>query len=126
MPVQHLGYNLNWCKNELKINQTDLIVKLLRQFGMEDCKAVKTPCNGNFLNEIGCNLLDDVIKVTLSQQAIGSLNYLAHHTQPDVLFTVDQLSKYSIKPNQFHWSSLKHMLHYMKGTKNECSVYKQQ
>ncbi|MBW0526203.1 hypothetical protein O181_065918 [Austropuccinia psidii MF-1] len=33
-PTQHLGYNLNWSKNELKINQTDLIIKLLRQFGM--------------------------------------------------------------------------------------------
>ncbi|MBW0576681.1 hypothetical protein O181_116396 [Austropuccinia psidii MF-1] len=60
-PMQHLGYNLKWCNNELKINQTDLIVKLLRQFGMEECKSVKTPCNGNFLNEIGCKSSDDVI-----------------------------------------------------------------
>ncbi|MBW0588597.1 hypothetical protein O181_128312, partial [Austropuccinia psidii MF-1] len=28
-PTQHLGYNLTWSKNELKINQTDLIIKLL-------------------------------------------------------------------------------------------------
>ncbi|MBW0540675.1 hypothetical protein O181_080390 [Austropuccinia psidii MF-1] len=97
-PTQHLGYNLIWCKNELKINQTDLIVKLLRQFEMEDCKSVKTPCNGNFLNKIGRGSTDDVI----------------------------ELSKYSTKPNQSHWNSLKHLLRYVKGTKDKCLVYQQQ
>ncbi|MBW0563614.1 hypothetical protein O181_103329 [Austropuccinia psidii MF-1] len=61
-PTQHLGYNLEWSSNKLRINQTDLIVKLLRQFEMQDSKPVKTPCNGNFLNEINSNLLDDTIQ----------------------------------------------------------------
>ncbi|MBW0514073.1 hypothetical protein O181_053788 [Austropuccinia psidii MF-1] len=125
-PTQHLGYNSIWCKNELKINQTDLIVKLLRQFEMEDCKSVKTPCNGNFLNKIGRGPMDDVIEVTHFQQAIGSLNYLAHYTRPDVLFTVNQILRYSTKPNQSHWNALKHLLRYVKGTKDKCLVYKQQ
>ncbi|MBW0566595.1 hypothetical protein O181_106310 [Austropuccinia psidii MF-1] len=125
-PTQHLGYNLNWSKDELKINQTDLIVKLLRQFGMNECKLVKTPCNGNFLNEIGTNLLEDILEVTSFQQAIGSLNYLAHHTRPDILFTTNQLSKYSLKPNQCHWNALKRLLRYLNGTKDKCLVYKQQ
>ncbi|MBW0469796.1 hypothetical protein O181_009511 [Austropuccinia psidii MF-1] len=124
-PTQHLGYNLNWSKNELKINQTHLIIKLLIQFGMNECKSVKTPCNGNFLNEIGTNLSEDVLEVTSFQQGIGSLNYLAHHTRPDIFFTKNQLSKYSLKPNQCHWNALKHLLHYLNGTKDKCLVYKQ-
>ncbi|MBW0572690.1 hypothetical protein O181_112405, partial [Austropuccinia psidii MF-1] len=125
-PTQHIGYNLKWCNNELKINQMDLIVKLLRQFGMEDCKSVKTPCNGNFPNEIGCKSSNAIIKVTLFQQAIGSLNYLAHHTRPDVLFTVNQLSKYSTKLSQPHWNALKHLFCYLNGTKDKSLVYRQQ
>ncbi|MBW0580911.1 hypothetical protein O181_120626 [Austropuccinia psidii MF-1] len=97
-PTQHLGYNLNWSKNELKINQTDLIVKLLRQFSINECKPVKTPCNCNFLNEIGTNLSEDIL----------------------------ELSKYSLKPNQCHWNALKHLLRYLNGTKDKCLVYKQQ
>ncbi|MBW0531393.1 hypothetical protein O181_071108 [Austropuccinia psidii MF-1] len=62
-PTQNLGYNLEWSSNKLKINQTDLIVKLLRQFEMQDSKPVKTPCNGNFLNEINSNLSDDAIQL---------------------------------------------------------------
>ncbi|MBW0470561.1 hypothetical protein O181_010276 [Austropuccinia psidii MF-1] len=125
-PTQHLGYNLKWCDNELKINQMDLIVKLLRQFGMEECKSVKTPCNGNFLNKIGCKSSHAIIKVTLFQQAIRSLYYLAHHTRPDVLFTVNQLSKYSTKPSQSHWNALKHLFCYLNGTKDKSLVYRQQ
>ncbi|MBW0498669.1 hypothetical protein O181_038384 [Austropuccinia psidii MF-1] len=79
-PTQHLGYNLNWSKNELKINQTDLIIKPLRQFGMNEY----------------------------------------------ILFTTNQLSKYSLNPNQCHWNSLKHLICYLNGTKDKCLVYKQQ
>ncbi|MBW0516627.1 hypothetical protein O181_056342 [Austropuccinia psidii MF-1] len=125
-PTQHLGYNLNWGKNVLNINQTDLIIKLLRHCGMDKCKSVKTPCNGNFLSKIGSNLSEEALEVTLFQQAIGSLNYLAHHTRPDILFTTNQLSKNSLKPNQYHWSALKHLLRYLSGTKDRCLVYKQQ
>ncbi|MBW0581241.1 hypothetical protein O181_120956 [Austropuccinia psidii MF-1] len=117
-PTLHLGYNLEWSNNNLKINQTDLIVKLLRQFEMQDSKTLKTPCNGNFLNEINSNLSDDAIQATSFQQAIGSSNYLAYHTRPDVIFTINQLSKHSIKPNQCHWHALKHLLCYLNGTKD--------
>ncbi|MBW0469395.1 hypothetical protein O181_009110 [Austropuccinia psidii MF-1] len=125
-PTQNLGYNLEWSNNKLKINQTDLIVKLLRQFEMQDSKPVKTPCKGNFLNEINSNLSDDAIQVTSFQQAVGSINYLAHHTRPDVMFTINQLSKNSIKPNQCHWNALKHLLCYLNRTIDKCLVYKQQ
>ncbi|MBW0584963.1 hypothetical protein O181_124678 [Austropuccinia psidii MF-1] len=125
-PTQHLGYNLEWSSHELKINQNDLIVKLLRQFEMQDSKPVKTPCNGNFLNKINSNLSDNTIQVTSFQQAIGSINYPAHNTRPDVMFTINQLSKHLIKPNQCHWNALKHLLRYLNGTKDKCLVYKQQ
>ncbi|MBW0573521.1 hypothetical protein O181_113236, partial [Austropuccinia psidii MF-1] len=96
------------------------------QFEVQESKPVKTPCNGNFLNEINSNLSDDAIQATSFQQTIGSINYLAHHTRPDVMFTINQLSKHSIKPNQCHWNALKHLLRYLKGTKDKCLVYKPQ
>ncbi|MBW0488907.1 hypothetical protein O181_028622 [Austropuccinia psidii MF-1] len=92
---------------------------------MDKCKPVKTPCNGNFLNELESGSSDQVIDTTLFQQAIGSINYLAHHTRPDILFTVNQLSQYSTKPNQCHWNGLKHLLRYLKGTKDKCLTYTQ-
>ncbi|MBW0470060.1 hypothetical protein O181_009775 [Austropuccinia psidii MF-1] len=93
---------------------------------MQESKPVKTPCNGNFLKEIKSNLSDNTVQVTSFQQAIGSINYLAHHTRPDMIFTVNQLSKHSTKPKQLHWSALKHLLCDLNGTKDKCLVYKQQ
>ncbi|MBW0478672.1 hypothetical protein O181_018387 [Austropuccinia psidii MF-1] len=122
-PTQHLGYTLKWSTDKILISQTDLITRLLQQFNMDECKSVKTPCNGNFLNELESGISDQVLDKTLLQQAIGSINYLAHHTQPDILFTVNQLSRYSTKPNQCHWNGLKHLLRYLKGSKDKCLVY---
>ncbi|MBW0496149.1 hypothetical protein O181_035864 [Austropuccinia psidii MF-1] len=79
-PTQHLGYSLTWNKDKLIINQSDLINKLLRQFNMKDSKLVKTPCNGTLLNELDSVTTDESIEVTLFQQAIGTINYISHHT----------------------------------------------
>ncbi|MBW0527014.1 hypothetical protein O181_066729 [Austropuccinia psidii MF-1] len=98
-PTQNLGYTLKWRSDKIMINQTDLITKTLQKFNMNDCKPVKTPCNGNFLNEVESGISNEVLNVTLFQQAIGSINYLAHHTRPDILFTVNQLSRYSKNQN---------------------------
>ncbi|MBW0551936.1 hypothetical protein O181_091651 [Austropuccinia psidii MF-1] len=32
------------------------------------------------------------------------------------MFTVNQLSKYSLKPNAKHWTAVKHLLRYLKNT----------
>ncbi|MBW0534729.1 hypothetical protein O181_074444 [Austropuccinia psidii MF-1] len=81
---------------------------------MIDCKAVKTPCNGNFLQEIDNYL--ETINLTEFQQVIFSLNYLAQHSRPDIMFTVNQLSRFSTKPTTKQWTALKHLLRYLKGT----------
>ncbi|MBW0518069.1 hypothetical protein O181_057784 [Austropuccinia psidii MF-1] len=51
--------------------------------------------------------------VTLS---IGTLNYIAQHTRPDILFTVNVLSRYSTHPTAKHWVALKHLLRYLQAS----------
>ncbi|MBW0554577.1 hypothetical protein O181_094292 [Austropuccinia psidii MF-1] len=121
--TQHLGYMLKWSTDKILISQTDLITRLLQQFNMDECKSLKTTCNGNFLDELESNISDQVLDKMLFQQAIGSIKYLAHHTQPDILFRVNQPSQYSTKPNQCHRNGLKHLLTYLKGSKDKCLVY---
>ncbi|MBW0551195.1 hypothetical protein O181_090910 [Austropuccinia psidii MF-1] len=94
-PTQDLVYTIMWNKSKIQLSQTDLILKLLDQNDMEDCKPVKTPCNGNLLQEI--ESIEEPIKTTKYQQIIGSLNYLAQHTRPDIMFTTSSL--FSFFPN---------------------------
>ncbi|MBW0532569.1 hypothetical protein O181_072284 [Austropuccinia psidii MF-1] len=92
---------------------------------MQHSNPAKPPCNGNLLSQIDSDTTDESIEVTLFQQAVGTTNYLAHHTRPDILLIINQLSRYSFKPSRCHWNALKHLLCYLKGTKNICFIYYQ-
>lgn len=58
------------------------------------------------------------------QVAIGSLLYAAQTTRPDISFAVGTLSKFNSNPGREHWSGVKRVLRYLKGTKNAKIVYK--
>jgi hypothetical protein len=47
---------------------------------------------------------------------VGSLNYLACCTRPDIAFCVSQLAKYSNAPTQAHWDVAVNCLRYLRGT----------
>ncbi|MBW0520276.1 hypothetical protein O181_059991 [Austropuccinia psidii MF-1] len=116
-PTQHLGYMITWHKDgSLGLSQSDLIRKILYDNDMSDSKGGKTPCNGKFYTEIDDE--GEIIAITAYQRAIGSLNYLAQHTQPDIMFTINQLLRYSIKPTIKHWTAIKHPMRYLKATIN--------
>ncbi|MBW0509047.1 hypothetical protein O181_048762 [Austropuccinia psidii MF-1] len=108
-PTQHLGYRLDWkTNNSVGLSQADLIKKLLHDNDMADSKRVKTPCNGNLMIEI--DKKGEVVRVNSYKLSVGSLNHFAQHTRPDIMFTVNKLSRFSTKPTTTHWTALKHLL----------------
>ncbi|MBW0521050.1 hypothetical protein O181_060765 [Austropuccinia psidii MF-1] len=124
-PTQHLGYMIVWHDDGfLSLGQSDLVKRLLHDNNMSESKGVKTPCNGNFHTEIEDE--GEVVAITSFQQAIGSLNYLAQHTRPDIMFTVNQLSHYSVKPTVKHWTLIKHLMRYLKATLNYSLLFTKQ
>ena len=54
--------------------------------------------------------------LTLHRQAIGSLTHLMVCTRPDTCFIVSKLSQYCEKPTCEHWTAVKHVFRYLKGT----------
>ncbi|XP_055916035.1 uncharacterized protein LOC129948908 [Eupeodes corollae] len=52
------------------------------------------------------------------QQAIGSLLFAAQCTRPDICFTVNKLSKFNNCPGREHWTAVKRLFRYLKGTKS--------
>ncbi|CAL9004065.1 unnamed protein product [Prunus brigantina] len=48
--------------------------------------------------------------------AIGALMYLAQCTRPDIAFSVNLLARYSSAPTSRHWTGIKHILRYLRGT----------
>ena len=60
----------------------------------------------------------EIIDPTLYQSAVGSLLYLSGWTGLDIAFVVSQVAKFCFSPTKEHWSAVKRILRYLKGTPN--------
>ena len=80
---------------------------------MENCKPVSTPMT------VGLKLSKDdgaaQADGRIYRSLIGSLLYLTA-TRPDIVFTVNYLSRFMQNPSQIHFVAAKRVLRYLKGT----------
>jgi hypothetical protein len=54
------------------------------------------------------------------RNAIGSLLYCSTWTRPDIAYSVNSLSRFVENPAPAHWTALKRVIRYLKGTRDEC------
>jgi hypothetical protein len=52
----------------------------------------------------------------VTQTTVGALLYLAIATRPDILYVVRVLLRLSKNPGPCHWTAVKHLFCYLKGT----------
>ncbi|UYV65557.1 hypothetical protein LAZ67_3004689 [Cordylochernes scorpioides] len=50
------------------------------------------------------------------QEALGMLMFLAVNTRPDIAYITSKLSQYSRQPKQMHWTAIKRVMRYLRGT----------
>lgn len=99
------------------IGQTEYATKLLERFGMQDSKPVKTPSDtGGRLTKRGAG--EQTVDGEKYQAAVGSLLYLSTRTRPDMAFAVGIVARFCSGPTQEHWTALKRILRYLRGTHN--------
>jgi hypothetical protein len=81
---------------------------------MTKCNPSKTPVDAN----IKLNDTTDTNKCnkTEFQSLLGQLYHLCTISRPDINFIVHELSKYSQNPSMEHFSILKRILRYLKGS----------
>jgi hypothetical protein len=114
-PSQHLGYTLDWKEDgTVHINQADFIQKILFDFNMHKSNPVRAPAPMD-LHKIVASKAPAFNQKTY-QKAVGMLNYLALHTRPNITFAINLLAQFTSSPNEAHWSAVKHMLQYLRGT----------
>lgn len=90
---------------------------------MQNCKTRTTPCeidlNTIMNNEDGIAACEKEYRIL-----IGSLIYVMTSTRPDICYTVTKLSQNLNKPRTVHLTRAKQVLRYLKGTKNQCLVFR--
>ncbi|UYV78617.1 hypothetical protein LAZ67_16002180 [Cordylochernes scorpioides] len=101
--------------SNFELDQTHYIEEILKEYGMEHVKEASTPLDPGMFTEgpggkEACS--------APYQQDIGNLLWLTGMTRPDIAYAVSYLSKFNSSPLQQHWNAVKHLLRYLKKTKD--------
>ena len=113
-PKTILGINIKTDENEIHLSQQEYIDSILKAFKMSDCNGVSTPMTS------GVRLQKPEVceEKYPYRNAIGMLTYLSSRTRPDISFTVHKLAQFNNSYDKTHWACIKHLLRYLKKTRN--------
>ena len=123
-----LQISVNALDHSISICQTAYIESLLERYGLANANPVSTPLDPNV--DLDRREDDEDSKKGSTDQVtagfpalIGSLMYLAIGTRPDIAFAVTKLAQYTSKPTSTHWTAVKRIFRYLKGTKHFALTY---
>ena len=104
------------------VNQKPYIENLVRRFGLSDACGVSTPADAcvKLVADDGVSRPADP---KLYQQIVGSLQYAAGGTRPDIAYAVSTVAKYCHQPSELHMTAAKRILRYLKQTKDHNLTY---
>src|SRR5207248_7199937 len=124
-PATHyLGMEIVRTPTTITLRQTSYIDQVLKRYGMENCKPVSTPIDANArLSKADDAYAPSKEDVTAFQSMLGSIMYIMCQSRPDIAFAVSKVSQYAARPDDSHWTALKRILRYLKGTKEYGIVY---
>jgi hypothetical protein len=105
---------------KLFLSQQKYIERVLDRFCMNNCKPVSTPLAAHFkLSSDLCPETEEEMECMSHvpyASAIGSLMYAMVCTRPDLAYAVSMVSRYMHNPGKNHWSAVKWIFRYLKGT----------
>ncbi|XP_070022286.1 secreted RxLR effector protein 161-like [Nicotiana sylvestris] len=97
------------------------------------CLACKIPTKGFLPFRHGISLSKDQSPKTTDEigkmkpvpyaSAVGSLMYAMLCTRPDIYFAIDMVSRFQSNPGREHWTAVKHIIKYLKRTRDYMLVY---
>ena len=110
-----LGVRIIQTTNSVWLSQEKYCNNILERYGMSNCAPVATPMETS-AKPLKAHDSSKICDQRLYQSVIGSLLYLAGATRPDLSQSVHKLAQYSSCPTTEHWSLVKRILRYVKGT----------
>ena len=109
---------------KLWLSQERYVERVLERFNMSKAKAVCAPLTSHFkLSSAQCPKSEadkEEMKKVPYASAVGSLMYAMVCTRPDIAHAVGVVSRYLSNPGKDHWSAVKWILRYLRGTSRLC------
>ena len=112
-----LGIVCNVPEGKICIKQKPYIDNLVRRFGLPDACGVSTPADA-YVKLVADDGISRPADPKLYQQIVGSLQYAAGGTRPDIGYAVSTIAKFCHQPMELHMTAAKRVLRYLKQTKN--------
>ncbi|GJR97016.1 retrovirus-related pol polyprotein from transposon TNT 1-94 [Tanacetum coccineum] len=108
-----LGLQIKQMEDGIFFNQSKYIKEMLKKFGLEDSKPMKTPMSSDtkLTKDEECESVDS----TKYRGMIGSLLYLMS-SRPDIMFSVCLCARFQEAPKTSHLEAVKRIFRYIKGT----------
>ena len=109
------GLQVKHMNEGIFISQSKYAKNLVKKFGLENAKCVKTPMGTNdklFKDENGVS-----IDPTLFRSMIGSLLYLTAN-RPNICFSVGVCARYQANPKKSHIAVVKRIIRYVNGIRD--------
>lgn len=102
-------------RSQLHISQEVYTLKILKDYGFLNCRPASIPMVPNTcLVCVSDEEHDSFVKLNINYgRILGSLNYLAVSTRPDISFGMSQLSQHLKRPGITHWNAVTHLLRYL-------------
>ena len=106
----------------ISLLQSSYIDLILTQFNFTDLKSFSTPMDPSirFSKDQCLQTPEEAAEMhkVPYHEAIGSLNYCAVATHPDITFPVLLLAQFMENPGCIHWEAVKRIFRYLSGTKD--------
>lgn len=98
------------------LSQEASLEKIFQKFGMLECNPTRTPM------EKGLQLYRQVSEANgvPYRELLGSLMYVMVSTRSDICYPVGYLGRFQAQPGQQHWTALKRVVRYLRGTMDHC------
>ncbi|GJU52612.1 retrotransposon protein, putative, ty1-copia subclass [Tanacetum coccineum] len=114
-------------KRLIKLSQSAYIDKILKKFNMHNSKKGYLPMEvkHELSNEMRASTPEEVayMKKVPYASVVRSIMYAVRCTRPDVAFAQNLVSRYQQNPGKLHWVAVKHILKYLRNTRDVFLVY---
>ena len=87
---------------------------------MAECKPCTTPMEERL--KLSKHSMAAKVDATRCQNIVGGLRYVTH-TRPDITFVVGYVSRFMEDPREDHWTAVKRLLRYVKGTLDQAIIF---
>ena len=104
------------------IAQSNYTTNVLTKFGMENSKQISTPVDVKD-KLLAASEDSELVDQRLYQSAVGSFLYRSCWTRPDIMFAVNNVARFCSKHIKQHWTAVKCIIRYLRGTQNYCLLY---